>query len=107
LTTAYPNVKIYYVSPMFARYKVSSNPDVYEFADVYENSANYKKTDFVDWLCECAKEQMIPFYDGYHNMGWNRYNFVTYFGDNTVHPIYGYKFMAQKIGAFVTNDFIY
>ena len=101
LMTNFPNARIYYVCPTVEWY---IDRDESHYSDVYDFGKGFTLKDLVEGLNKTAYDMCIPYYDTYHRLGWNRFNFNHYFRTNTTHPETGYEYMAQKIGAFLVND---
>ena len=101
LMTNFPNARIYYVCPTVEWY---IDRDESHYSDVYDFGKGFTLKDLVEGLNKTAYDMCIPYYDAYHRLGWNRFNFNHYFRTNTTHPETGYEYMAQKIGAFLVND---
>ena len=101
LMTNFQNARIYYVCPTVEWY---IDRDESHYSDVYDFGKGFTLKDLVEGLNKTAHDMCIPYYDAYHRLGWNRFNFNHYFRTNTTHPETGYEYMAQKIGAFLVND---
>lgn len=101
IMTNFPNARIYYVCPTVEWY---IDRDESHYSDVYDFGNGFTLKDLVEGLNKTAHDMCIPYYDAYHRLGWNRFNFNHYFRTNTTHPETGYEYMAQKIGAFLVND---
>ena len=103
LMTNFPNARIYYVCPTVEWY---IDRDESHYSDVYDFGKGFTLKNLVEGLNKTAHDMCIPYYDAYHRLGWNRFNFNRYFRTNTTHPETGYEYMAQKIGAFLVNDML-
>lgn len=97
----FPNARIYYVCPTVEWY---IDRDESHYSDVYDFGKGFTLKELVEGLNKTAHDMCIPYYDAYHRLGWNKFNFNHYFQTNTTHPETGYEYMAQKIGAFLVND---
>lgn len=97
ICTAYPNIKILFVSPIWrSRYNSGDGND----SDVYANSRGNYLLDFVDAMKEMAALNKMPFIDMYRTSGINKYNGATLLSDG-LHPVpgVGYQRIAEKIAA--------
>ena len=97
ICTAYPNIKILFVSPIWrSRYNSGDGND----SDVYANSRGNYLLDFVDAMKEMAALNKMPCVDMYRNSGINKYNGATLLVDG-LHPVsgVGYQRIAEKIAA--------
>lgn len=101
LMTNFHNARIYYICPTVEWY---IDRDESHYSDVYDFGKGFTLKELVEGLNKTAHDMCIPYYDAYHRLGWNRFNFNQYFRTNTTHPETGYEYMAQKIGAFLVND---
>lgn len=97
ICTAYPNIKILFVSPIWrSRYNSGDGND----SDVYVNSRGNYLLDFVDAMKEMAALNKMPCVDMYRTSGINKYNGATLLSDG-LHPVtgVGYQRIAEKIAA--------
>lgn len=94
ILTAYPNLKILVVSPMYRWY---DNDD----SDTHTNSNNDKLTDFCDWCKEEAELYHVPYVDTYTTLGINSINKLVYFfSTDGTHPnVNGRWLRANRISA--------
>ena len=71
ICTAYPNIKILFVSPIWrSRYNSGDGND----SDVYANSRGNYLLDFVDAMKEMSALNKMPCVDMYRTSGINKYN---------------------------------
>lgn len=80
------------------------------WCDVYQNGNGNTLTDVITAIMESARFSHIPVVDLYHNLGWNEFNFDTYFrypgGDvDLTHPYSGFKAIAQMAGKYIKNNY--
>ena len=97
ICTAYPNIKILFVSPIWrSRYNSGDGND----SDVYANSRGNYLLDFVDAMKQMAELNKMPCIDMYRTSGINKYNGATLLSDG-LHPVagVGYQRIAEKIAA--------
>ena len=97
ICTAYPNIKILFVSPIWrSRYNSGDGND----SDVYANSRGNYLLDFVDAMKEMSALNKMPCVDMYRTSGINKYNGATLLSDG-LHPVagVGYQRIAEKIAA--------
>ena len=97
ICTAYPNIKILFVSPIWrSRYNSGDGND----SDVYANSRGNYLLDFVDAMKQMAELNKMPCVDMYRTSGINKYNGATLLSDG-LHPVagVGYQRIAEKIAA--------
>ena len=97
ICTAYPNIKILFVSPIWrSRYNSGDGND----SDVYANSRGNYLLDFVDAMKQMAELNKMPCIDMYRTSGINKYNGATLLADG-LHPVagVGYQRIAEKIAA--------
>ena len=97
ICTAYPNIKILFVSPIWrSRYNSGDGND----SDVYANSRGNYLLDFVDAMKEMAALNKMPCVDMYRTSGINKYTGATLLSDG-LHPVagVGYQRIAEKIAA--------
>jgi len=97
ICTAYPNIKILFVSPIWrSRYNSGDGND----SDVYANSRGNYLLDFVDAMKQMAELNKMPCVDIYRTSGINKYNGATLLSDG-LHPVagVGYQRIAEKIAA--------
>ena len=103
LLTAYPNIRIIPVTPIYRWYQsdgVFTNDSNTHEEDDYAGISN-KLTDFVEKAQEVSKEYQLPCIDDYYTLGANRYSRLAYF-DSTdgTHPnANGRKRIAEHISA--------
>ena len=97
ICTAYPNIKILFVSPMFrSRYNSGDGND----SDTYANSRGAYLIDFVNAMQEMAAINKMPCIDMYRTSGVNKYTAPTLLSDG-LHPVagIGYQRVAEKVAA--------
>jgi len=98
IITAYPNIKILVVSPMYRWYMDSSNIFT-DDSDTHTNGNGDLLTDFCDWCKEECDIYHFPFSNTYTNLGVNSINRLTYFySTDGTHPnVNGRWLRANKI----------
>ena len=97
ICTAYPNIKILFVSPIWrSRYDSGDGND----SDTYANSRGDYLLDFVDAMKEMSALNKMPCVDMYRTSGINKYNGATLLLDG-LHPVpgVGYQRIAEKVAA--------
>jgi len=97
ICTAYPNIKILFVSPIWrSRYNSGDGND----SDTYANSRGNYLLEFVDAMKEMSALNKMPCIDMYRTSGINKYNGATLLSDG-LHPVagVGYQRIAEKIAA--------
>lgn len=102
ILTAYPNIKILAITPLWRFWDTntglpSGETGDYLDANTYAKGTGYYLWNYGDALIEAAKEYHIPVLDMYHNCMMNKYNRHQYFNvtDGT-HPKYeGRKLFAE------------
>ena len=97
ICTAYPNIKILFVSPIWrSRYNSGDGND----SDTYANSRGNYLLDFVDAMKQMAELNKMPCVDMYRTSGINKYNGATLLSDG-LHPVagVGYQRIAEKVAA--------
>lgn len=100
LMTAYPNLKILFVTPTHRFFNTSDD------SDLVPNGAGNYLIEFVDAIKSESNINHIPALDLYREGGFNKYNHTYYFGTDGVHPnATGYTYLAQKISAKLISLF--
>jgi len=102
LQTAYPQLKILFVTPTHRFFNTSDD------SDLLPNTAG----DFLIEFCDAIKEESnlnhTPALDNYRDGGFNKYNHFYYFDTDNVHPNeIGYTYLANKISAKLISLFKY
>ncbi|WP_293716289.1 SGNH/GDSL hydrolase family protein [Stenotrophomonas sp. UBA7606] len=99
LMTAYPHLKIAFVSPMWRSRR--SAGDGLE-SDANPNTNGTYLIEFADAVREVAALRHLPALDLYRTAGINQYNAATYLADG-LHPAAGVGFqrLADRVGAFL------
>ena len=104
LLTAYPNLKIMFISPFWrATYTGVVEP---VDSDTYANPLGNLLVDYVDALIDRTHAHHLPVLDLYRESGINKYNYTHYLADG-LHPKteIGYEYVAQKITAGFKSKF--
>lgn len=100
LLTAYPNLKILFITPTHRYFNVSDD------SDLVPNGIGKYLIEYCNAIEEEAKINHIPTLNMYTDGGMNKYNHVYYFGSDNVHPnTLGYNYLAQKISATLNSLF--
>lgn len=100
LLTANGNLKIFVLTPTI-RYMEDNRTDPY-FSDNWINAMGITLKEESAKIQECAVKNHIPVCDLYNTLGWNKWNFSTYFADNdSTHPKKGYDSLARRVAEFV------
>ena len=99
ILTAYPNLKIFVVSPTHRYLDNGLTQD----SDVVANSSGIYLIEYVDALIEQANINHIPVLDLYRNGQFSKYNHTTYFVDG-VHPNQlGYTLIGGYVAGFINK----
>ena len=98
LLTAKPTLKIYFFSPIIRMFQntvsLASSSDVF----VHSNAPEGKTLpEFCEVIADAVKLNHAPFCDWYWSLGWNVYNFTTFFGSDFSHPFNGFAVLAEKM----------
>lgn len=105
LLTAKPTLKIYFFSPIIRMFEqtisIATSSDVY-----VHSSAPDGKTlpEFCEVIAKAVKLNHCPFCDWYWSLGWNVYNFSTYFGTDYTHPYDGFYWLGEKMYKFLLGN---
>lgn len=107
ILTAYPNIKIVPITPIWRWWDTNTGAGAYGDSDTVENSVSHVKLiDMADGLIEASQ---IPYHlhvcDLYYNCGFNKQNRYEYFFTNDgTHPKpYG----IEQLGIKVANELAY
>lgn len=101
LLTAYPKLKIIFITPTHRYFGSPATND----SDTVANSLGLFLVQYCDSIIQASNINHLPTLDMYREGGFNKYNHTTYFVDG-VHPnTLGYSWIAQKISAFLTTQF--
>ena len=110
LLTAYPNLKIMPITPLWRYWDTDTGlpsgvSDPYIDSNTYQKGTGYYLFDYGDALITAAAEYQIPVFDIYHNCMMNKFNRHEYFNINDgTHPKEaGREFMAQMISAHLNS----
>ena len=102
LLNAYPNLRIFIITPHYRFWL--SNGSFVDDSNTHEvtswvNSKNYKLTDFVEAIKNVAKEYQLPVIDDYYDLGLNQFNRSVYYpsNDGTHQNVAGRKLIAKHI----------
>lgn len=105
LLSAKPTLKIYFFSPIIRMFEqtisIATSSDVY-----VHSSAPGGKTlpEFCEVIQDAVKLNHIPFCAWYWSLGWNVYNFTTYFGTDYTHPYNGFYWLGEKMYKFLLSN---
>ena len=79
------------------------------WCDVYQNGNGDTLTDVINAIIESAGFSHTPILDLYRKLGWNEFNFDTYFayagGVNETHPYSGFKYIAEMVMKYLINNY--
>ena len=101
LLTAYPNVQIYWFTPIVRWYV----PWTDENWGGTIQKAGRTLEQFVELVKGEVGKQLIPVCDMYHTIGWNKSNFGQYFySTDGTHPTKGYINIGRKIASFINAN---
>lgn len=100
LLTAFPNLKIYVISPMFRWWTVSDG------SDTHENANNNTLVDFVSYCKAEADKYHVGYIDTYTNLGVNLINRLQYFSSTDgTHPKKAGRYLrAYKISGSLLTE---
>ena len=102
IIAAKPTMKIYFFSPIIRMFQntisLATSSDVF-----VPQGAPEGKTlpEFCEVIADAVKLNHCPFCDWYWSLGWNVYNFTTFFGDDFTHPGRGFQVIANKMYEFI------
>lgn len=97
LSTKYPKMRIYFVTNCVRYWSAITDE---EWGGTYKNNKGVTLEDIVNDNIAICKKWSIPYYDLYHSIGWNKYNFSTFFRD-FAHPTKGLDVIGHKISGFI------
>jgi lysophospholipase L1-like esterase len=107
LMEANPKMKVYFFTPI-VRYFDNVRDEAHWSDNLVSTDSNMqgkKLPDLADIIAEQVKKKHIPCNNWYWNLGWNQQNFSTFFKDTDgTHPYKGFRWLANKIHAFVTSN---
>lgn len=100
-----PNARILFMAEPVRYFQ---ERDRAHWCDVYQNGNGNTLTDVINAIIESTKFNHVPVVNLYHDLGWNEFNFDTYFrypgGDvDLTHPYSGFKAIAQMAGKYIKN----
>ena len=100
-----PNARILFMAEPVRYFQ---ERDRAHWCDVYQNGNGNTLTDIINAIIESTKFNHVPVVNLYHNLGWNEFNFDTYFrypgGEvDLTHPYSGFKAIAQMAGKYIKN----
>lgn len=95
-----PRLKIVFFTPIPRAY----NADLANFSDTYiPSTGGYLLPDLCERVMAVCKQQHTPCCDLYWGMGWNKTNLLAFAGGDGVHPMQGFREMAEKELAFILS----
>ena len=95
-----PRLKIVFFTPIPRAY----NADLANFSDTYiPYTGGYLLPDLCERVMAVCKRQHTPCCDMYWGMGWNKANLLAFAGGDGVHPMQGFREMAEKELAFILS----
>ena len=96
-----PTLKIYMFSPIIRMFNTTVSLETSSDVFVYPSAPEGKTLpEFCEIIQDAVKKNHIPFCNWYWSLGWNVYNFQTYFGTDYTHPYNGFLWLAQKMYKF-------
>ena len=98
LLTAKPTIEINFFSPLI--FMIGEQVDINSSSDVsIATNAPDGMTfpAYIEKIHDAVKGNHCPFNDMYWSLGFNAYNFTTFFGSDLTHPYFGFKVIAEKI----------
>ena len=96
-------LKIFVFTPTI-RYINNNRTDPY-YSDNWQNSQGITLKEEAAKIEECARANHIPVCDFYNTLGWNKWNFSSYFTDNEgTHPEKGYDSIARRMSGFIISN---
>ena len=96
-------LKIFVFTPTI-RYISNNRTDPY-YSDNWENSQGITLKEEAAKILECVEANHIPICDFYNTLGWNKYNFSTYFTPSEgTHPETGYDSIARRMAGFIQSN---
>ena len=104
IIAAKPTMKIYFFLPIIRMFQntisLATSSDIF-----VPQSAPEGKTlpEFCEVIANAVELNHCPFCDWYWSLGWNVYNFTTYFGDDYTHPFRGFRYLAEKMYKFLLS----
>ena len=104
LLTAYPNLKVVFITPTFRYSGATGDGD----SDIYANSLGLFLSGFCTSIETTANANHIPCLNLYKTGMFHKWNHSLYFGTDGVHPnTAGYAQLGQRIAGFITSLFKY
>jgi len=96
-------LKIFVFTPTI-RYIGNNRTDPY-YSDNWENSQGITLKEEAAKILECVEANHVPICDFYNTLGWNKYNFSTYFTPSEgTHPETGYDSIARRMAGFIQSN---
>jgi len=104
LLTKYPNIRVVVVTPTM-RFMFNAQNQLVNTGDTYTVTKTGHLCDTVDTIMETAKGLRLPVVDDYYSLGWNQYNYSSFFtAPDGTHPnANGRRLLGFRIGAFLEN----
>ena len=80
--------------------------DNWTFSDDWLNAIGLSLKDYVMAYQNISDKYKLPFCNLYNSMGWNKYNFWTYFtsANDGTHPYNGFNHLAAKMSDFLLSN---
>lgn len=106
LCTRCPKARILLVAEP-PRYYVQR--DRSHWCDVYQNTNGDTLTDIINAIIESARFSHVPIVDLYDELGWNEFNFDTYYTYEATgivdltHPYSGLRYIAEMVMKYIKN----
>ena len=97
LLTAKPTIEINFFSPLIYmdnQVGIDNSSDVVIDANAPDGMTFPA---YIDKIQDAVKGNHCPYNDMYWSLGFNAYNFATFFGSDLTHPYSGFKIIAEKM----------
>ena len=98
LLTAKPTLQINFFSPLILMFNstvsLATSSDVYVPSDA---PSGLTFPEYIEKIEKAVKGNHCPYYDMYWSLGFNVYNWQTYFGNDYSHPYYGFQVIAERM----------
>ena len=98
LLAAKPTIEINFFSPLImmmgGRVGLNNSSDVY-IPSLAPDGMTFPA--YIEKIHEAVKGNHCPFNDMYWSLGFNVYNFTTFFGDDLSHPYRGFQVIAERM----------
>lgn len=100
LLTAYPNLKILFLTPTWRENHTSLTTGE---VDTTPNTSGTYLVEFVDAIIDRAEVNHLPYLDLFRTSGINKFNKSIYLADFVHYTPFGYEYIGNKIGSWLNS----